>query len=216
MCNAACINFVASNLSADEVKGKSVLEVGALDINGSSRSAILPLQPSSYTGIDIEKGPGVDLVCDITRLESEFGTNCFDIVICTEVMEHVLDWQAGIHNLKSVLRPNGIIILTTRSKGFKYHGYPADYWRYEEPDIRAIFSDMRIEKLEPDPMKPGVFARVLKPEGFKEADLSGMSLYSMICKKRLLRPGKLRMNIFFICKNIRLSLKNFGRIFRHR
>ena len=45
----------------------AVLEVGLCDINGSARHVLRHLA-SSYTGIDIVAGPGVDEVLDVAHL----------------------------------------------------------------------------------------------------------------------------------------------------
>jgi hypothetical protein len=64
MCNTLCLEFIEKALSEEDVKGKNVLEVGSFDVNGSPRAYVESMLPSSYVGIDIAPGPGVDEVCD--------------------------------------------------------------------------------------------------------------------------------------------------------
>ena len=72
MCNRACIEFGQSQIRPEEVRGKRVIEVGALDVNGSLRSFVESLDPASYLGVDIQMGPGVDLVCNASDLLDRF------------------------------------------------------------------------------------------------------------------------------------------------
>ena len=102
MCNASCIIFGATNLNKEQVEGKSILEVGSYDINGSLRPIIESWAPAEYVGGDIEEGPGVDLVCNVEDIIGRFGKERFDIVISTELLEHVTDWQKVISNIKNV------------------------------------------------------------------------------------------------------------------
>jgi len=184
MCHAECLAFGHSALSAADIAGKHVLEVGARDVNGSLRGYVESQHPASYIGVDIEAGRGVDEICDVNDLVARFGEQRFDLVISTEVMEHVRDWVQASSNQKRVLRPGGILLLTTRSKGFHYHAYPYDFWRYELDDARALFGDLRIERLEADPGPPGIFLRAARPEPFVERDLSAHTLFSMVRNRR--------------------------------
>ncbi len=161
-----------------------MIEIGAVDINGSLRPDVEALGPSEYLGIDIAEGPGVDEVCNVYDLVERYGPESFDVAISSEMIEHVHDWRKAISQIKEILRPGGVLVMTTRSIGFPYHDYPFDYWRYELDDMRAIFSDMTIEALEPDTDDPGVLVKARKPEGFVENDLSEHALYSMIINDR--------------------------------
>jgi SAM-dependent methyltransferase len=186
MCHASCIDFVASQLSADEIQGSDVLEVGSRDVNGSVRPVVERARPASYVGVDIEEGPGVDELCDATELVSRFGTEKFDVVLSTELLEHVRDWRQAVTQMKEVLRPGGTLVITTRSRGFGVHAYPHDYWRYEPEDMQRIFGDLQIESLERDPTRPGVFMKAQKPPAFEAAQLDDVALYSIIRQERAL------------------------------
>lgn len=208
MCNKACIDFGLTNINAGDVQGKTVIEVGSYDVNGSLRSIISKLNPLSYLGVDILEGPGVDEICTVSELVTRYGKNRFDVVINTEMMEHVQDWRSAISNLKNILKPGGVMILTTRSKGCGYHGYPFDFWRYEVDDMAAIFSDLSIELIEEDPSSPGVFVKARKPMTFSEKTLEELKLYSIVLDKRCSVVSELDISLF---KTKRFIRKNFIR-----
>jgi len=184
MCHRSVIMFVIKALPKDEVKEKKVLEVGFYDVNGSVRPVIESYNPSEYVGVDITGGPGVDIVCNAENIITKLGKESFDVVISTELLEHVRDWRKVISNLKNVCKPNGLILISTRSHGFPYHAYPHDYWRYEIEDMKEIFSDCEILSLAKDPQAPGIFLKVRKPVHFVEKDLLNYSLYSVVSNKR--------------------------------
>jgi len=184
MCNKCCIKFGQDNISEKDIIGKKVIEIGCVDINGSLRSYVESFKPQQYIGTDIVSNKGVDKICYAEKLFDVFKKESFNILICTEVLEHVENWKAVISNFKNIISVNGFLLITTRSKGFKFHGYPHDYWRYEEEDFKYIFSDMIINKIEKDTRSPGIFIKATKPENFIEKNLSEYKLYSMIKKDR--------------------------------
>jgi SAM-dependent methyltransferase len=171
------------HLNWDNIHDSKVLEVGAYNVNGSLREYVSMLKPLSYTGVDMREGPGVDVVCDVNDIVEKFGVKSFDVVICTEMMEHVKNWRRAIYNMKDVLNVGGCILLTTRSKGFHRHDYPADYWRFEVNDMRYIFSNFVDVVVESDPgdangtPSPGVFVYGVKTNDM--LDLSDYNVYSM-------------------------------------
>jgi SAM-dependent methyltransferase len=176
--------FAALNIAKEEIRDKKVVEVGSMDVNGTVRTLLETYQPAQYLGIDVQQGKGVDVVCKAEDLMHNFNEDTFDVLISTEMLEHVRNWKLVISNFKKVVKPGGKLVITTRSYGFPYHGYPYDFWRYELKDIESIFSDCIIERLERDSEK-GVLAKIAKPIDFVENDLSDYELHSIIVNRRI-------------------------------
>lgn len=178
MCDRACIDF-GKNLTREMVEGKRVVEVGSLDINGSLRTAVMAMEPAIYIGCDITLGKGVDVRCNVEDLVKNFNVESFDLVISTEMLEHVQDWRRAIYNIKAVTKTGGHILITTRSKGFSKHNHPFDFWRFEEEDMRRIFADCEILKTEKDMYAPGIFILARLPKDFKECSLDKIKPYEV-------------------------------------
>ncbi len=181
--HTSVIDFLGRALTKDEVSGKSLLEVGSFNVNGTPRSVIDPLKPGSYIGVDSQAGPCVDRIVAVNDLEKEFGSGKFDIVLSTEMLEHVQDWRQAVFQMKSVVKPGGLLILTTRSPGFPYHPYPEDHWRFTEDHFREIFADMDILTLEADvPTHPGVLLKA------RRRDVGELSSADALLKVNLYPP----------------------------
>jgi len=210
MCSPTVIQFGTSQLLSDEITNKKVIEVGAANINGSLREIIKRFNPLTYLGVDIFEGNGVDEICDINNLVSHFSKESFDVVICTEVFEHVRDYRNAASNIKNLLCPNGVLLLTTRSKGFPYHGYPFDFWRYEIEDISLIFGDLIIEANYKDPSLkyPGVFLKARKPKVFNEKSLKELEIFSIIKKIRCKDISDFEFLLFRMMMTIRRFIFN--------
>lgn len=186
MCNVTVLEFFIENARAEEFDGKRVLEVGSRYVNGSVRPFVERfLHPREYIGIDVEPGRYVDLILPAEKMLGYFGSDAFDVVISTEVLEHIWDWKKVISNMKNVVNPGRFMYITTRSINFPLHGYPYDFWRFELEDMKNIFSDCKILVLDKDFSAPGVFIKVKKPNKFVEKDLSHYELYSVVANKRV-------------------------------
>ena len=131
------------------------------------------------------------------------------MVISTEMLEHAEYWEKTISNIKNICVPGGLMLLTTRSKGFGYHAYPHDYWRYEKEDMEKIFSDCEILEIEKDNQAAGIFIKARKPLGFKEKDLSKYELYSIVTGKKMHKiEDKDRKNLHFYKIILKLQINH--------
>lgn len=167
--------FGQAFVTARDITGKRVVEVGSMNFNGSLRSHVDALAPLCYIGVDFVAGNGVDVVCDAGDLVKHFGAHAFDTVISTEMLEHAEDWRAAISAMKRVLVPGGFLLLTARAPGFKLHGYPHDWHRFTCSDMNKIFADFEIVRLAPDGQVPGVMLAARKPKAWSEGvDLTGI------------------------------------------
>jgi SAM-dependent methyltransferase len=192
--NVAVLDFFLRNASCEEFNDKKVLEVDSKFVNGSIRPLIERFcKPKEYIGIDIEPGKYVDVVLPVEKIVEYFGAESFDAVISTETLEHVFDWRTAVNNMKLVLKPGGYIYITTRSKGFPYHGYPYDYWRFEASDLIKIFRDFEIIRIERDWEAPGVFLKARKPINYRPIDLKDVVLYSVLLGKNVRELTSTRM-----------------------
>lgn len=168
MCHTSVIAWAGSAIGGDLVTGKSVCEVGAYNVNGSVRGGIEAHGPESYLGVDIEAGPGVDLVANVDDLPDQFPEG-FGLVVSTEMLEHVESWKSAIRSLIALVAPGGALAISTRSLGFPEHHYPIDTWRYSGDEMKAIFTAAKFDvvSIEDDWEQAGVFVIVRKPEGWK-------------------------------------------------
>jgi SAM-dependent methyltransferase len=215
MCNPSVFDFCFETMSSEDFNEKRVLEVGSRNVNGGIRMFITSqFKPKEYVGVDILAGKSVDRIIPVESLEETFGENSFDVVISTEMLEHVRDWRSAIDNIKHVVTKDGHIYITTRSHGFPFHAFPHDFWRFELEDIERIFSDFEIIALQSDPDSPGVFLKARKIATSTYADLSTIDLYSMILGKRTLEiPSPQELSRF---RSFAYKLEELTRIIFHR
>lgn len=71
-----------------------------------------------------------------------------DVVLCTEVLEHVFDSAAFLDEARRCLRANGALLLTVPFAA-RWHYTPHDYWRFTPSSLtlllgRAGFDDVRV------------------------------------------------------------------------
>lgn len=131
----------------ERFRGQRVLEVGSLDINGSVRQFF---EECDYFGIDLGPGPGVDLVIAAHEL---WMTETYDVVICSEALEHDRYWELSLEQMWTNLKSGGLFVFTCAGPARREHGttrqdpvsspFTLDYYRnLSVADVRGILPSL--------------------------------------------------------------------------
>lgn len=124
---------IESFLSRFKTDG-AVLDIGA---GGTEYASLFP----NRTTLDIDPERNPDIVGDAEALP--VADEAYDLVICSEALEHIKDPRRAVSEMNRVLKPGGIAVITTRFL-FPIHDAPHDYWRFTPYSLRMLFSDWEI------------------------------------------------------------------------
>jgi len=117
-------------------KGKSVLDAGAGRL---AYRDLIKTYAKSYTSSDFKRThPELDVVCDLERLD--FRSSSFDIIFCSQVLEHVPHPWIAMSEIYRVLKNYGVGIITVPMLGY-IHNAPFDYFRYTEYGLKSLAQD---------------------------------------------------------------------------
>jgi len=117
--------------------GDNVLEVGSrADVANAWWINNRDLATGHWLGIDMQHGENVDEVHDVACLPMSWEDR-FTGVLCSEVMEHLVDPWMAAKEMHRVLMPGGWLIVTTLF-AFPEHGYPHDYFRFTQRGLRTV------------------------------------------------------------------------------
>jgi SAM-dependent methyltransferase len=99
-----------------------------------------------YTGVDLPDNPLADAHLDA---EGRIGLPdaCADLVLSSQVLEHVPAPDAYLAEAMRVLRPGGTLLLSTH--GFwKHHPHPLDLWRWSCQGLRRVVEQAGYDVIE--------------------------------------------------------------------
>ena len=91
---------------------------------------------SEYVGVDVVENPAAELLGPVEALPVEDAS--FDVVLCTQVLEHCDDPAQAVRELRRVTRPGGRVLASTHGVQV-YHPSPVDYWRWTHEGLRRLF-----------------------------------------------------------------------------
>lgn len=94
-----------------------------------------------YVGIDLHGSPQVDIVADLSK-PIPFSDSYFDMVISTQVLEHVENPRRLVEEMYRVCRTNGIVFVSVPFV-WEIHNYPKDFWRFSEQGLALLFEKFR-------------------------------------------------------------------------
>ena len=130
---AAWLEEAAGSMSREG--GYRVLDVGC---------GVKPYYPffakhaSEYVGVDVVENPAAELQGSVEALPVADAS--FDLVLCTQVLEHCDDPAQAVRELRRVLTPGGRVLASTHGVQV-YHPSPQDYWRWTHAGLRRLFTE---------------------------------------------------------------------------
>lgn len=170
---------------ASGIAGKKILDVGC---GGGILAEALAQKGAAVTGIDMadlslkvaqlhlhESELDIDYQLSTVEAFAEDNSARFDIVTCLEMLEHVPDPASIIQSASRMLKPNGILILSTLNrnpKSFALAIVGAEYILRMLPRGTHEYKKF---------IKPSEMAAVLRANGLRLSDTTGMS-YNPITK----------------------------------
>lgn len=142
------------------------IDFGGADVNGTARDLFDPA--TTWLGLDIAPGPGVDIVADARTWDWHSGNltsprarlsqhHRIDLILCTELLEHVppflgdiadSGWVAVLGTIHRVLKPGGFAFVTCAGTGRRPHGArgehdvpEGEWYRNVHPDVFATVAE---------------------------------------------------------------------------
>jgi len=135
------------------VKAVPFMKGRLLDVGCGNKPYRSLFQTDEYIGIDISTSLHNQSCFDKTfdGLHIPFPDECFDSVLCTEVLEHAVDPSKLMSEIIRVLKPGGHAFITV-PMFINHHETPFDFRRYtyygvkqlvQDPKAKVVFIDHR-------------------------------------------------------------------------
>lgn len=121
----------ASIRSLIEVIPEAEPGCNALDL-GSDTSPyrkLVEMRGFTFTTLDIVPDHGADYVG--TAEKTNLPDAMFDLVLCTQVLEHSMNPWEAMREIHRILKPGGFAVLSAPHVWF-YHPHPHDHWRFTQ------------------------------------------------------------------------------------
>lgn len=108
---------------------------------------------TKHIGIDLATSPYVDESVDIIgdAYQTNLDDSSCDVVLCTEVLEHLEEPQRAIQEIHRILKHKGKVILTVPFF-WHIHEPPRDFYRYSRYGLRYLFEKGGFEVVELKPI----------------------------------------------------------------
>jgi SAM-dependent methyltransferase len=156
---------------------------------------------TSYVGIDYPVtahaagGTAADALGTVARLPLR--DRSVDAVLFTEVLEHVADPAEALEELFRVLRPGGVLMLTSPMI-YNLHGAPDDYFRFTPFSLRRLLAAAGFDAVTIRPLGgPGTTVGLLVNN--LVTVILGQSLAGRVCRWTILFPV---LPLFFAATNL--------------
>lgn len=126
---ASLIDGALRRWASHPAAGARALDVGC---GGQPTRKVLEGLGYTYVGMDVVQNAdqSVEVLAPIDGSLPPSLVDCrlFDLIVCTEVLEHVAHWDIAFGNFSALLAPGGRVVITCPFV-WKSHEVPYDFWR---------------------------------------------------------------------------------------
>jgi SAM-dependent methyltransferase len=138
-----------------------ILDIGAGRVE--TNHSYTQFFPQRYT-LDISFDRQPDIVADIHNLP--FPDASYNIIVCTEVLEHCHTPQKAIDEMFRVLTKGGKLILTTRFV-YPLHDVPHDYFRFTKYGLKYLFKNWSSTEIKSETKSFSAIGALMQRIGFQ-------------------------------------------------
>ena len=123
--------------------GGKILDVGC----GTRQYRDLLSASSHYIGVDENINTKPDVVSKAEEIP--FCNECFDSLLCIEVLEHLPEPEAAVKEMRRVLKKSGYIFISA-PQTWPLHYEPYDFWRFTKFGLQRLMkkNDFEIINIE--------------------------------------------------------------------
>jgi hypothetical protein len=159
-----------------------VLEVGSKDY-GSTSSFRDIYTNQEYVGVDMQAGPGVDAVVDLTEGMGSLQPAQFALIICCSVLEHVRRPWIFAEHITQLTRVGGNLYMSVPWV-WRYHPYPDDYFRFSWRGIIELFPAFQWTRMEYSTNVENEFIPITDQNNRADNDMAVHRRISVLSRKR--------------------------------
>lgn len=182
--------FKATNKYLSDLKADTLLDVGAGDKR--YRGCVNCIR---YISLDVSGR--MDVIADATALP--FKNNSLDMILCTQVLEHIKNPFLAVEEFGRILSENGTILITVPTVMY-LHEVPQDYFRYTRYGIEHILNKNNISVKKSETISSGFIV------GLELFFIGVYSVIYMVFKHRFTR--RMFVNVISYFSHIFVKLDN--------
>jgi SAM-dependent methyltransferase len=127
----------AREAASSVFRGALVLDAGAGNSPYKRHFSHTRYESADFCQVDKEYGE-ITYVCDLTTIPVE--DNRFDLVLCSQVLEHIPEPEKVLKELFRVLKPGGTLWLTA-PLFYEEHETPYDFYRYTQYGLKYLLKE---------------------------------------------------------------------------
>ena len=128
---------------AEHVSSRAGVRLIDLGCGNMPYRALFAPHVTDYLGCDLRGNELADLFFD-TEGRAPVADGSADVVLSSQVLEHVPDPTLYLREARRILRSGGLLVLSTHGV-WRYHPDPTDYWRWTRDGLLKLIGDQGFE-----------------------------------------------------------------------